>query len=71
MAPLLEEPRSFGRYMDWWIWGIILIVSLGFIGYLLWMIVPPITVWYLRKKALSIGLNKANKLWQNLTDEDK
>ena len=56
--------------MDWWMWGLLLISALGIIGYLLWWIVPAITIWYLRKKALSIGLKKANKLWQKVTDED-
>lgn len=70
MAPLLEVLGPLGPFMDWWMWGLLLISALGIIGYLLWWIVPTITIWYLRKKALSIGLNKANKLWQKVTDED-
>ena len=70
MAPLLEVLGSLGPSMDWWMWGLLLIPALGIIGYLLWWIVPAITIWYLRKKALSIGLKKANKLWQKVTDED-
>ena len=70
MAPLLEVLGPLGPFMDWWMCGLLLIPALGIIGYLFWWIVPAITIWYLRKKALSIGLKKANKLWQKVTDED-
>ena len=70
MAPLFEVLYRFGIHMDWWMWGLLLFAILGVIGYLMWWVVPTITIWYLRKKALSIGLNKANKLWQKVTDED-
>ena len=70
MAPLFEVLCRFGIPMDWWMWGLLMFAILGIIGYLMWWVVPTITIWYLRKKALSIGLNKANKLWQKVTDED-
>tara|TARA_B100001113_G_C20792979_1_gene484807 strand:+ start:37 stop:252 length:216 start_codon:yes stop_codon:yes gene_type:complete len=70
MAPLFEVLCRVGIAMDWWMWGLFLFAVLGIIGYLMWWIIPAITIWYLRKKALSIGLNKANKLWQKVTDED-
>ena len=70
MAPLLEVPLRFGRCMDWWLWCLLLFVVLGIMGYFVWMFGPAITLWYLRKKALSIGVKKANKLLRKVTDED-
>ena len=70
MAPLLEVPGSLGPFMDWWMWGLLLISALGIIGYLLWWIVPTITIWYLRKKALSIGSVSYTHLREKVTDED-
>tara|TARA_B100000676_G_C17558154_1_gene570868 strand:+ start:297 stop:473 length:177 start_codon:yes stop_codon:yes gene_type:complete len=56
--------------MDWWLWGLLLFVILGIMGYFVWMFGSTITLWYLRKKALSIGVKKANKLLRKVTDED-
>jgi len=56
--------------MDWWLWCLLLFVVLGIMGYLIWMFGSTITIWYFRKKALSIGVKKANKLLRKVTDED-
>ncbi len=55
--------------MDWWMWVLAILVGTGVLVYLLWLIIPTITMWYLRKKAIDYGLNKAKKLRQSLSEE--
>jgi hypothetical protein len=57
--------------MDWWIWVISTIAAIGLLAYIMWIVIPAITVWYLRRKAINYGMNKANKLWQSITGEDE
>jgi len=55
--------------MDWWMWVIFILVGTGVLVYLLWLIIPTIMMWYLRKKAIDYGINKAKKLGRRISEE--
>jgi hypothetical protein len=55
--------------MDWWMWVISILFGTCALGYLMWVIIPSITVWYLRKKTIDYGINKAKKLVDRISEE--
>ena len=50
-------------------WVIFILVGTGVLVYLLWLIIPTIMMWYLRKKAIDYGINKAKKLGRRISEE--
>jgi len=55
--------------MDWWMWAISIVLGTCVLGYLLWLVIPSITVWYLRKKTVDYGINKAKKLREKMLED--
>jgi ABC-type uncharacterized transport system permease subunit len=55
--------------MDWWMWAISILLGTCVMAYLLWLIIPSLTVWYLRKKTIDYGINKANKLRDKILED--
>ena len=56
--------------MVWWMWVILIFAAMGLLAYILWFVIPIITVWYLRRKAIKYGMDKGNQLWQSVTGDD-
>ena len=50
-------------------WAISILLGTCVLAYLLWLIIPSITVWYLRKKTIDYGINKAKNLVDRISEE--